>query len=894
MQLLPGRILTDNNTRLEDGVVIQPVEYFQNFSALKIQQGDYELLAPGVLRVILDQEPTIFRHVSIFHPLTMANDSSTPGLGDSWDIVDTPEGIEQVLAVILAAHHFNNRIPTDLVPDMMQPWSECNIKLTLDVFDTRWMATYATRQLLLDVLPRYNETSILQTIVPQRRNVTNVDDELRKYPTAILGGYLSATSSMMAIIGGVWNLTQVSSFSAADSLDNKDTFPFFGRVVSPASGISKAGVEFFTQRLQASHVFIIYVRDMIGTSLFRSFKLHATQLGLETRSASISSDNDIDNVLDELHASGYRYVYTILHTEEYRIMLPRALERGLAGTGTFWMYVDTFSFPAQPPGDPLLEASHGSAVIGLPTGSLLRGYRTFENEWKQHIATAETQAFLDRILPQNVTENPRYAYKIPALPSGEAMFNYDAFMSLANSACDASKAEGDLFSTSTLHHYFFNQNFTGATGIVELDNLTGSRLAETIEFVVSNLLVDSIPNAEGMITLEKTESFIFQSTDNGAMNPTWRPLTNASFIYSDNTTNPPLNLPLLTPTIEEIQVWATVLGCIAFTLVTCITAGFCVWMQRNVKTGPILAAQPFFMRMVASGVVLMSLSLVPLAFLPYVSQPDVACMMGPWFLFVGFCVTYAAIFSKLRRINQIESSSVQMKRVTITPIQVLTVFAILLTLNLSILIAWTVVSPLKYLEVPTASRDGYGRVEYFLVTCEADNSREASYFYLALGILNLAAIMVCWYESYKVRNSKVAYNENKHVIMALVISSQSFLVGAPLVIAADNPSARYFCNILAVTWGCLGILCPIMAPKVLQVRRWKVEKATKEANQRARIERVNAYFANVAATAEAPIPTVSTMVSRSTADMQLPQQAIALSDANSEIAGLAPAVATTS
>jgi gamma-aminobutyric acid type B receptor len=251
-------------------------------------------------------------------------------------------------------------------------------------------------------------------------------------------------------------------------------------------------------------------------------------------------------------------------------------------------------------------------------------------------------------------------------------------------------------------------------------------------------------------------------------------------------------------------------------------------------------------------------------------------MMGPWFLFVGFCVTYAAIFSKLRRINQIESSSLQMKRVTITPIQVLRVFAILLTLNLSILIAWTVVAPWTYLEIPTASLDGYGRVGYFLAKCEAENSGEASYFYIALGVLNVLAIMVCWYESYKARNTKVAYNENTHVIMALVISSQSFLVGAPLVIAADNPSARYFCSILAVTWGCLGILCPIMVPKVQQVRRWTAEQAAKEANRRARIERADAYFANVAAAAEAPtIPTESTLVSTST-ETQQPPQTIAL------------------
>jgi hypothetical protein len=109
----------------------------------------------------------------------------------------------------------------------MQKWSDCNVKLTLDIFDTRWLVGYATRQLLVDVLPRVQQSSIQETM-QQPQNVTYIHDEVRKYPTGIIGGYLSATSSMLSIMGGVSNLTRVSSFSAADSLDNKDIYPYFG------------------------------------------------------------------------------------------------------------------------------------------------------------------------------------------------------------------------------------------------------------------------------------------------------------------------------------------------------------------------------------------------------------------------------------------------------------------------------------------------------------------------------------------------------------------------------------------------------------------------------------------------------------------------------------------
>jgi hypothetical protein len=177
MQDLYRRTLTEENRRDNAVKIIQPMDYYHNISEEKIQQGDYELLGPGVMRVILDDEPTIFRHISMFHPLTMPSNASA-GL---WDVVDTVDGIEQVLAVILAAHHFNNRIQTDLVPDMMQKWSDCNVKLTLDIFDTRWLVGYATRQLLVDVLPRYNESSIQETM-QQPQNVTYIHDEVRKYP----------------------------------------------------------------------------------------------------------------------------------------------------------------------------------------------------------------------------------------------------------------------------------------------------------------------------------------------------------------------------------------------------------------------------------------------------------------------------------------------------------------------------------------------------------------------------------------------------------------------------------------------------------------------------------------------------------------------------------------
>jgi len=249
--------------------------------------------------------------------------------------------------------------------------------------------------------------------------------------------------------------------------------------------------------------------------------------------------------------------------------------------------------------------------------------------------------------------------------------------------------------------------------------------------------------------------------------------------------------------------------------------------------------------MVAGGVVLMAVSLIPHGFLSLASHPGVFCMMGPWFLFIGFCTTFAAIFSKLGRINTIERSPSRMLRVTVTPRQVLRPFALLLSVILAVLIAWTVVAPLRYDDVANGASDKFDRPLSFTMTCQSDNPNDAIAFRIVLGTLAVAVVMITWYQSYRARNTTVAYNESKHLLFALVISSQSFLIGIPLMVALEDPSQLYLCHTLIVTFGCFGILGPILGPKIGQVRKWKAEKAEKEARKQARLLRANVFFANV-------------------------------------------------
>ena len=78
--------------RLTDDADRKPVGYFHNVIETKLQEEDYELLAPGVTWVSVENETTIFHHISVFYALSSFDADS--GL---WVLEEHVNGIEQIL-----------------------------------------------------------------------------------------------------------------------------------------------------------------------------------------------------------------------------------------------------------------------------------------------------------------------------------------------------------------------------------------------------------------------------------------------------------------------------------------------------------------------------------------------------------------------------------------------------------------------------------------------------------------------------------------------------------------------------------------------------------------------------------------------------------------------------
>jgi gamma-aminobutyric acid type B receptor len=185
----------------------------------------------------------------------------------------------------------------------------------------------------------------------------------------------------------------------------------------------------------------------------------------------------------------------------------------------------------------------------------------------------------------------------------------------------------------------------------------------------------------------------------------------------------PLELPPLA--VDENLLGSLAwLGWILFGIVAA-TALYCIWWTLYYRRvdAIVRAAQPLFLIMIAVGVLILASSLIPLSFDDggeggqshedsYITTSKESslsdsfkigvCMSIPFQAFTGFTMIFSALFAKTWRVNRIvrealSSTNVSQVRASVaTERDALFPFAILLSCNWALLLAWTLWDPLTY------------------------------------------------------------------------------------------------------------------------------------------------------------------------------------------------------
>ena len=194
----------------------------------------------------------------------------------------------------------------------------------------------------------------------------------------------------------------------------------------------------------------------------------------------------------------------------------------------------------------------------------------------------------------------------------------------------------------------------------------------------------------------------------------------------------------------------------------------------------------------------------------------VACMSTVWLASSGFCLIFAAICAKTLRVNKIFNNGGRVKRIKVTPKDVMAPLVGIMSCNFLILALWTGLSPLEYVREPT-EYDEYDRIVSSEGKCQSD---QGLIYGLILLAVNAAALLFAIYQAYRARAVQVEFGESTYIALIILSLIQALFIGTPLlVISSDNPSALYFIKAAVLFITSVVVLLLMFVPKLMHIRR---------------------------------------------------------------------------
>ena len=291
----------------------------------------------------------------------------------------------------------------------------------------------------------------------------------------------------------------------------------------------------------------------------------------------------------------------------------------------------------------LAAASNGIGIISLG----IDDNDAFSSSW----STLESNAALkEYFVSKHDSELDFSSFKFAELSSYWENLQYDAVMAMGLAACDVQE---EFFNGRALFERFIQTSFEGASGLVEFDK-SGTRDYNSLSYKVENIVARS-PNEEGRILFDAKTTSVLEASQ-------WNHV--ASFVYSDGTTTKPpgFGLPILTVDLNLIGDGARIVGLVFAALVMASSLGLAIWTVVYRKSIVIRLTQPFFLFMICIGTFMMGSSIIFMSLQEPVSQIvlDVACMLVPYLLSIGFVTAFSALLSKTLRINKVSDTPMEM------------------------------------------------------------------------------------------------------------------------------------------------------------------------------------------------------------------------------------------
>ena len=401
----------------------------------------------------------------------------------------------------------------------------------------------------------------------------------------------------------------------------------------------------------------------------------------------------------------------------------------------------------------------------------------------------EDRSYIRSKLPRYENNNPDFWDTEPFLdtflqgPGLVAPFLYDSVIALGLASCELAGAGDTLLLGEDHFARTLKANFSGATGPIVMHQETGTRVASSATFALSNYIHDKYNGSQ--VSFKGTVTNVFRRGE-------WT--TIEEYIWNDLSTNPPVDIPPLETDKQHIATIARIMIiCLGIMLVSlCFGLGW--WTHKNRHTSRVIrASQPVFLQLINFGSLLMGGSLFTLAIDDKIASErgcTISCAMFPWLLALGFVTVVSSLFTKTHRLLVIVNEK-RFRRVTVSATDVMKPMFVLLTLNVAVLALWHGLAPVDWVREPT-ELDVFRRTIVSIGKCSYDNSLP---YVIILGVTDFGALIYACYEGYKAREISTEYAESEFVFKAMALVLLVCFIGIPAAIVATDNTTAYNCVI---------------------------------------------------------------------------------------------------
>ena len=650
---------------------------------------------------------------------------------------------------------------------------------------------------------------------------TNYDEKTWQHPFALVGAAYSYVTLPLTIVGSALELPLMSGSATSGAFDEQPTLPF-GRTIPTNAGDARAAILYY-KSIGVTHLVSLYIRDAWGEYYNADLKREANREQITLYSVPYL-EHDIESAMLQLKKSHYRYVFAIMYN--WKSVLEAAYDCQVIGTPEYsWIAAEliewtdpefalnrtSYDDDDDPDEHDVIEYKWSRALNGI--GQLVLDVPTHErfSTAMEDLAASPTllQDFLDTHADPDLWSGEDMEWTVPDSSFYQQM-NYDAVIALGLAACHTP----GLFTGPEFYDTLRSLTFEGTTGNVSFDPTTGSRSVDSVQYRVDSIYLSEERSDEDTLRFESNLVALVRQGQVHHLLP---------FVYADNTTTMPPVLPPMEYEYNLVPVGAHVFGWIVAGLVMLVSLTCLLWTYLNRTKFVVQASQPIFLIQLCVGTLVMAAAVIPMSFQatdealedsPGLSRRlGIACMSVPWLVVLGLVVALSALSSKAWRLNQLMKAGMQMRRIEVQPSDVMGPFAVLMSINVAMLIGWTIVAPLEYVRVPENNVDIFGRDVESYGTCQSQKSNSL-YFFIPMVVANFGGLSVATYQSYQGRNYATAISESRYLAMSMASLLESLLLGGPiLLVLQDNPTGSYVMRSTLLCITCMTILLPVFVPK---------------------------------------------------------------------------------